>query len=78
MSDYRIVSFEAVAEAVADLCGKAACDLPPDVLRALEDGAAREQSELGSEFFRQYRENARIAAENAPSIHLVGAKRRKK
>ena len=59
----RILSFDEIVEAVSLLCGKAACDLPPDVLRALEDGAAREQSELGSEFFRQYRENARIAAE---------------
>lgn len=61
MSDYRIVSFEAVAEAVADLCGKAACDLPPDVLDRLRQMEARETSELGRDFFAQYLENARIA-----------------
>ena len=63
MSDYRIVSFEAVAEAVADLCGKAACDLPPDVLDRLRQMEARETSELGRDFFAQYLENARIARE---------------
>ena len=63
MSDYRIVSFEAVAEAVADLCGKAACDLPPDVLDRLRQMEARETSELGRDFFAQYLENARIAHE---------------
>ncbi|WP_294478095.1 fumarate hydratase [uncultured Victivallis sp.] len=63
MSDYRIVSFEAVAQAVSDLCGKAACDLPPDVLDRLRQMEARETSELGRDFFAQYLENARIARE---------------
>lgn len=63
MSDYRTVSFEAVAQAVEDLCGRAACDLPQDVLERLRLMEARETSELGRDFFAQYFENARIARE---------------
>ncbi len=58
----RTLAFDEIVSAVSGLCGKAACDLPPDVLDALGKSAAKETSELGSEFFRQYRENAAIAA----------------
>ena len=68
MSDYRTVSFEAVAQAVADLCGKAACDLPQDVLDRLRQMEARETSELGRDFFAQYFENARIAREERMAL----------
>lgn len=63
MNPIRILSFEAVAEAVADLCGKAACDLPGDVLEALHTGRETERGETARDFFDQYLENARIARE---------------
>lgn len=46
---------------VAELCGKAACDLPPDVLDRLKVMEKQETGELAADFFRQYFENARIA-----------------
>lgn len=58
----RVIEFEKIASTVAELCGKAACDLPPDVLEALENSGKLEKSELGRDFFRQYLENAAIAA----------------
>lgn len=57
----RIISFDRVVEAAETLCGKAACDLPPDVLEKLREGAEKESSATGKEFFRQYLENAEIA-----------------
>ena len=57
----RIISFDRVVETAEALCGRAACDLPPDVLSRLRECAAAEKSELGKEFFRQYLENADIA-----------------
>ena len=59
----RIISFDRVVEAAEALCGQAACDLPPDVLEKLREGAATETSATGKEFFRQYLENAGIAAQ---------------
>ena len=58
----KIISYDAVVEAVCRMCGDAACDLPPDVLKALQDGKAAESSALGKEFFEQYLQNASIAA----------------
>ena len=58
----RIIPFETIAAAVSDLCGKAACDLPADVLDRLKTMEKKETGELGRDFFRQYFENARIAA----------------
>lgn len=63
MNPIRILSFDAVADAVADLCGKAACDLPGDVLAALHSGRETERGETARDFFDQYLENARIARE---------------
>ena len=63
MNPIRILSFDAVADAVADLCGKAACDLPSDVLKALQSGREKERGETARDFFDQYLENARIARE---------------
>ena len=62
MSDIRTIPFAAVVDAAETLCGRAACDLPADVLEALADGETRERGELGRDFFRQYRENAAVAA----------------
>ncbi|MDR0931827.1 MAG: fumarate hydratase [Victivallales bacterium] len=61
MQKFRIVNFDAVAAAVAELCGKAACDLPEDVLDRLRQMETQEISDLGRDFFVQYFENARIA-----------------
>ena len=59
---FRMIPFDAVVEAAEALCGRAASDLPADVLAALAAGEEKEQGELGRDFFRQYRENAAIAA----------------
>ncbi len=61
MTPIRILSFDAVAEAVTELCGRAACDLPGDVLKALRAGRETERDETARDFFDQYLENARIA-----------------
>ena len=58
----RVISFDSVVEAAEALCGRAACDLPPDVLSKLREGAKKETGATGKEFFRQYLENAEIAA----------------
>mgnify|MGYP001783689246 CR=1 FL=1 len=39
MNPIRILSFETVADAVAGLCGRAACDQPGDVLAMTGAGA---------------------------------------
>ena len=57
----RIIAFDTVKNAVCQMCGKAACDLPGDVLEALQNAGKLEKSELGKEFFDQYLTNARIA-----------------
>ncbi len=62
MNPIRIIEFELIASTVAELCGRAACELPPDVLEKLKKSSREETSELGQEFFRQYLENAKIAA----------------
>ena len=58
----RTIEFDRVVAAAEELCGKAACDLPPDVLARIGECARKESSEHGKEFFRQYLENAEIAA----------------
>lgn len=58
----RMIQFDRVVETAEALCGEAACDLPPDVLEKLREGAEKERSATGREFFRQYLENAAIAA----------------
>ena len=68
MEPDRIIPFETIAEAVSDLCGKAACDLPPDVLDRLKAMEQKETGELGRDFFRQYFENAKIAREERMAL----------
>ena len=69
----RIISFEDLVSAVRSMCGKAACLLPPDVLEALKKGSSAETGELGKAFFKQYLENAEIAAkENMPLCQDTG------
>lgn len=58
----RTIQFDAVADAVAALCLKAAYDLPADVMQGLEEAFERERSGRGRVFLEQCIENARIAA----------------
>ena len=59
----RVIAFDTIVDATAELCRRAATELPEDVLEALKRGAARETGEIGKEFFRQYLENAAVARE---------------
>ena len=59
----RVIKFETIVSAVEKLCGEAAIHLPKDVCSALQSGAERESSLLAKDFFRQYLQNAEIAAE---------------
>ena len=47
----KIIAFDAIKNAVSEMCGKAACDLPSDVLDALKNGEKKEKSERGKDFF---------------------------
>ena len=69
----KIIKFDDLVSRVREMCGKAACLLPPDVLEALKKGSMAETGELGKEFFKQYLENADIAAkENMPLCQDTG------
>ena len=57
----KIIAFDAIKNAVSQMCSQAACDLPSDVLAALKEGEKKEKSERGKDFFAQYLENAKIA-----------------
>ena len=57
----KIITFEKIKDAVCEMCGKAACDLPQDVLEAIKNAGEKETSALGKEFFEQYLKNSDIA-----------------
>ena len=57
----RIIEFDKVTQAAADLCRQAACFLPEDVKKSLLEAGKKETGELGRDFFRQYEENFQIA-----------------
>ncbi|MBE6358292.1 MAG: fumarate hydratase [Lentisphaerae bacterium] len=57
----RIIKFETVRDAVSEMCGKAACDLPEDVLAALRAGKEKENGGIAEDFFDQYLKNSEIA-----------------
>lgn len=57
----RIIEFDRIKDAVCAMCGQAACDLPNDVLAALQRAKSGETSDLGREFFDQYLLNSQIA-----------------
>ena len=57
----RVIAFDQVVDAAAKLCKEAACFLPDDVKKRLQQAAAQESGELGKDFFRQYEENYRIS-----------------
>ncbi len=64
----RTVEYERIVSEVAALCGRAAFDLPEDVLCRLREMEQKETGELGKDFFRQYFENASIAAEERMAL----------
>lgn len=69
----RIITFESVKNAVCALCGKAACDLPEDVLAALKTAGEKESNVLAKDFFRQYMLNSDIAvSERLPLCQDTG------
>ena len=57
----RVIGFDDIVEAVAQLCGRAACELPEDVKAALQAAGKRESSDSGRDFFEQYSRNSAIA-----------------
>lgn len=57
----RIISFESVVSAVTEMCGQAACDLPADVLAALDHAGKMERNAVAKDFFDQYLRNAALA-----------------
>ena len=56
-----MIAFDTVVEAVTDLCGIAACDLPPDVLEKLQEAKKNETLPMAQDFFDQYLKNAELA-----------------
>ena len=69
----KIIKFDDIVAAVETLCGKAAIELPQDVLQKIASCAEQETSETGREFFRQYLQNAEIAREeNLPLCQDTG------
>ncbi|MBN1757328.1 MAG: fumarate hydratase [Chitinispirillaceae bacterium] len=58
----RIVEFSMIVEAVRQLCMKAACDLPADVLEGLQRARDTEQSPQGTAILEQLITNASIAS----------------
>lgn len=59
----REITTEEIAAKVKDLCIEAGYKLPADVLQALKDYAAKEESPVGKKILTELIENARIAAE---------------
>ena len=47
----KIITFEKIKDAVCEMCGKAACDLPQDVLEAIKNAGEKETSALGKEIY---------------------------
>ena len=69
----REIPFEKVVDKVAEICLKAAYDLPPDVLESIKECLEHEDSERAREFLRQYLENADIACrERVPLCQDTG------
>jgi len=57
----RYIEFEKIAEVVESLCISAACELPCDVLAALEEAQRKESKLAAANILNQLIENARIA-----------------
>ncbi len=61
MAEPRKLAVSKISEALARLCGEADMDLPPDVVRALEEAARAEESPVGREVLQRLLQNAEIA-----------------
>ena len=69
----RNIDSEMIVRAVAGLCGKAACLLPPDILAGLKRAAVQEESPQGRAIINELLENAGIAAsESLPTCQDTG------
>ncbi len=64
----KTVSANQVARTVAGLCKEAACNLPPDVRKAMEEAAKREKNNIGRSILRQCLENADIAKQDKTPV----------
>lgn len=64
----REINTALITRTVKQLCVEATTVLNPDVLRAYEEGRAKEVSPQGKEIFKQLAENARVAAEESISL----------
>ena len=58
----RHIEYKKIVEEVKSLCIKAAYELPPDVLTALQKAAKSESNPLAAKILQQLVENARIAS----------------
>jgi len=69
----KTIHSDSIIAAVADLCQRAAFDLPGDVRQALERARSREESPLGLSILGQLTENADLAArERVPMCQDTG------
>lgn len=69
----REIPFELVRDTVARLCVDANCEIPDDVVAALERSIATEESPTGKEILGQLVENTKIArAERLPACQDTG------
>ena len=59
----RHIEYKKIVEEVKTLCIKAAYELPPDVLAALQKAAQSESNPLAAKILQQLIENARLASE---------------
>jgi len=60
----RTIDFEQIARTVEQLCVAACHELPADVVRALEQAAAKESKPRAAALLRQLLENARLAGQD--------------
>ncbi|WP_035300736.1 fumarate hydratase [Brevibacillus thermoruber] len=69
----REIRYDAIVEAVADMCRRANCDLGADVVQAFRQALRSEVSETGRDVLSQLIENAEIAArERVPMCQDTG------
>ena len=59
----RHIEYKKIVEEVKSLCIKAAYELPPDILTALQKAAQSESNPLAAKILQQLIENARLASE---------------
>lgn len=69
----RTIKVETITGEVSRLCQEACCDLPPDVLKAIETAGSTEISPLGRTILEKLVENAKLASrERVPCCHDTG------